>query len=59
MAKKVLLISAATAALGLGAFTLIANSKKIKMKRAMHRASVVMYTVGTVLRSLSGEAELV
>lgn len=53
MLKKIVLISAASAAAILGAVGLAKNSKKIKMHRLMKKAGTAMYNVGTMLRVLS------
>ena len=50
---KILLGTAALAAVGATATTLALNSKKMKMRRVAKRTSNALYTAGTVLRALS------
>ncbi len=53
MGKKIWLIAGAAAAVGLGTAGILANTKQAKTRRVMKKAGAVMYTVGTMLRTLS------
>ena len=53
MLKKTLIIGGAVAAALTGAVVFIKNSKMMKTKRMVKRISTTMYTVGTMLRTLS------
>ncbi len=53
MLKKILLIFAAVTASVLGVFGLARNSKKMKARRMVKRIGNAMYSVGTMLRTLS------
>ena len=50
---KILIGTAAVAAVGAGATGLILNSKKMKMRRVAKKTSNMLYTAGTILRALS------
>lgn len=50
---KVLIAASALAAVGAGTAGIVMNTKKSKMKRLAKKTGQVMYTVGTVLRTLS------
>ena len=56
MMKKILLISAAVGAAMLGALGLLKNSKKLKARRMIKRIGNAMYSVGTMLRTISAQA---
>ena len=53
MFKKMIIIGGALAAALTGVVLLAKNSKMMKTKRAVKRISSAMYTVGTMLRTLS------
>lgn len=53
MFKKMIIIGGALAAALTGVALLAKNSKMMKTKRAVKRISSAMYTVGTMLRTLS------
>ena len=53
MLKKILIISGAGAVALFGTLTFLKNSKMMKTRRAVKRISGAMYTVGTMLRTLS------
>ena len=53
MLKKMLIIIGAVSAALIGALAFLKNSKMMKAKRAVKRISNTMYTVGTMLRTLS------
>ncbi len=57
MLKKILIISGAALAALLGTLGFVKNSKKMKMRRVMKRVGNTMYNVGTMLRTLSFQAE--
>ena len=56
MIKKILLISAAVGAAVFGALGLLKNSKKLKARRMIKRIGNAMYSVGTMLRTVSVQA---
>ena len=56
MLKKIVWISAAVGAAMLGAFGLVKNSKKMRARRMIKRIGNAMYSVGTMLRTLSVQA---
>ena len=56
MLKKILLIAAAVAGAALGAVGLAKNSKKLKARRMVKRIGNAMYSVGTMLRTISVQA---
>lgn len=53
MLKKIFIIFGASMAAIIGAVVFVKNSKMMKTKRAVKRISSAMYTVGTMLRTLS------
>ena len=53
MLKKMIIIGGAVAAALAGVVLFAKNSKMMKTKRAVKRISSAMYTVGTMLRTLS------
>ena len=53
MLKKTLIIGGAVAAALVGSVVFLKNSKMMKTRRAVKRISSAMYTVGTMLRTLS------
>ena len=53
MFKKTLIIGGAVAAALVGSVVFLKNSKMMKTRRAVKRISGAMYTVGTMLRTLS------
>ena len=53
MLKKMLIIIGAVSAALIGALAFLKNSKMMKAKRTVKRISNTMYTVGTMLRTLS------
>ena len=53
MFKKTLIIGGAVAAALVGSVVFLKNSKMMKTRRAVKRISSAMYTVGTMLRTLS------
>ena len=53
MFKKMLIIGGAVAAALVGSVVFMKNSKMMKTRRAVKRISSAMYTVGTMLRTLS------
>jgi len=53
MLKKMLIIGGAVTAAVTGVALFAKNSKMMKTKRAVKRISGAMYTVGTMLRTLS------
>ncbi len=52
---KIILSVAAIMAAGAGTAGIVLNSKKMKRKRALKRASHLMYNAGAVLQMLSGQ----
>ena len=52
MGKKLLILAASVAAVGIGAGVLL-NSKQMRMQRMLKKVSRVMYVAGTMLRTLS------
>jgi hypothetical protein len=50
---KFLIAASAIAAVGAGTAGIVMNTKKSKMKRLAKKTGKVMYTVGTVLRTIS------
>lgn len=50
---KFLIAASAIAAVGAGTAGIVMNTKKSKMKRLAKKTGKVMYTVGTILRTLS------
>ena len=53
MFKKIFIIVGAALAALIGALAFLKNSKMMKAKRTVKRISNTMYTVGTMLRTLS------
>lgn len=53
MGKKVLLSTMAIATVGVGVAGILANTKRARVKRIMRKTGQTMYTVGTILRTLS------
>ena len=53
MLKKTLIIGGAAVAALVGTAVFLKNSKMMKTRRAVKRISSAMYTVGTMLRTLS------
>lgn len=53
MFKKIFIISGASIATVIGAVVFVKNSKMMRTRRAVKRISSAMYTVGTMLRTLS------
>lgn len=53
MLKKILIIAGASTAVLVGTLAFLKNSKMMKTRRAVKRISNAMYTVGTMLRTLS------
>ena len=53
MLKKMIIIIGAVSAALIGALAFLKNSKMMKAKRTVKRISNTMYTVGTMLRTLS------
>ncbi len=53
--KRIVVISAAAGALVLGAVGVAKSSKKMRAKRMMKRVGCMMYNLGTVLRTVSGQ----
>jgi len=53
MNKKILIATALVAAVGISTAGIIANSKQARMRRLFRRAGKTMFTVGTMLRTLS------
>ena len=53
MLKKTLIIGGAVVAALTGAIVFVKNSKMMKTRRMIKRISTTMYTVGTMLRTLS------
>ena len=53
MLKKMLIIGGAAVAALVGTAVFLKNSKMMKTRRAVKRISSAMYTVGTMLRTLS------
>ena len=56
MLKKILLIATAVIGTALGIFGLAKNSKKMKARKMIKRIGSAMYTVGTMLRTISAQA---
>ncbi len=56
-AKNILITTAALLAAGAGTASILMNTKKARMKRLARKTSKAMYTAGTVLRTLSCQAE--
>ena len=54
MVKSGIMISLAIVGASAGAVALLANSKQARAKRMIKRTGKAMYTVGTMLRTLSG-----
>ncbi len=52
---KIILTAAAVLAAGAGTAGIVLNSKKMKRKRALKKASCLMYNAGAVLQMLSGQ----
>ena len=52
MGKKLLILAASVAAVGIGAGVLL-NSKQMRMQRMLKKVSRGMYVAGTMLRTLS------
>ncbi len=53
MLKKTLIIAGASTAVLVGTLAFFKNSKMMKTRRMVKRISTTMYTVGTMLRTLS------
>jgi len=53
MGKKLLIITGAVAAVGIGAAGILANTKQMRTRRILKKAGKAIYTVGTMLRTLS------
>ena len=53
MGTKTLVIMAAVVSASIGAVALLANTKQAKTKRMLKKAGKAMYTVGTMLRTMS------
>jgi uncharacterized membrane protein YidH (DUF202 family) len=53
MIKKMFIIAGAVAAALIGTLAFLKNSKMMKTRRTVKRISNTMYTVGTMLRTLS------
>lgn len=51
--SKIIITAAAVLAAGAGTAGILMNTKKAKMKRWIKKASMTMYTAGTLLRTLS------
>ena len=59
MYKKIIIISGAAILLaGVGTAGAILTSKKAKMRRFAKRAGKTMYSIGTMLQALSGQAAI-
>jgi hypothetical protein len=54
MVKSGIIIALAVVGASAGAVALLTNSKQAKAKRVIKRTGRAMYTVGTMLRTLSG-----
>jgi hypothetical protein len=54
MVKSGLVITLAVIGASAGAVALLTNSKQAKAKRMLKKTGKVMYTVGTMLRTMSG-----
>ena len=54
MVKSGLVITLAVVGASAGAVALLTNSKQAKAKRMIKKTGRAMYTVGTMLRTLSG-----
>lgn len=53
MLKKTLIIAGASTVALVGTLVFLKNSKMMKTRRMVKRISTTMYTVGTMLRTLS------
>ncbi|MBR3878554.1 MAG: hypothetical protein IKJ24_00385 [Clostridia bacterium] len=53
MLKKIFIVAGAAIAALIGTLAFLKNSKMMKTRRAVKRISNTMYTVGTMLRTLS------
>ncbi len=53
MLKKTLIIAGASTVALVGTLAFLKNSKMMKTRRMVKRISTTMYTVGTMLRTLS------
>ena len=56
MLKKILLIGAAAVGAVLGVIGLAKNSRKMKARRMIKRIGNAMYSIGTMLRTISVQA---
>jgi hypothetical protein len=54
MVKSGIIIALAVVGASAGAVAILTNSKQAKAKRVIKRTGRAMYTVGTMLRTLSG-----
>ncbi len=57
MGKKILITTVALAAAGVGVAGILMNTKQARTRRMLKKTGKAMYTIGTMLRTLSCQTE--